>query len=277
MPAPIDTAMQQLARQKFTSFALRVPTNWQDPQGDAGQQYSDAFSISEKMTAPGNPPLFIAASANKYHTDTQKMLIAKIGGFLDKTCSAICYAWGQWQKMAAMPGIIVNGPVAAGGQITGPPLQAFIVQKGAMDTPNLEKFTNVIATVISTAWLAFTATVKVPGLPWYPAFAMVTAPVAPPMQNLPCTFAQLVQVPASIAAQAMKAQMVSMLADPQAPFAPQIFDSICTAFEQTYNTWKATCMVQAKGTGPVPTFAPPVVPGGPVVMGVAAVTPGGFT
>lgn len=277
MPAPIDSAMQQLARQKFTSFAIRVPTNWQDPQGDAGQQYSDAFTASEKATTPGSPPLFIAASANKYHTDTQKMLIAKIGSFLDTTCSAICYAWGQWQKMAAMPGIIVNGPVAAGGAIAGPPLQPLILQKGAMSTPNLAKFTNVIATVISTSWLTFTQTVKVPALPWFPAFTMVTAPIAPPMENLPCTFAQLLQVPVSIAADLMKTQMIAQLADPQAPFAPQIFEAICFAFEQTYNTWKTTCMVQAKGTGPVPTFAPPVVPGGPVVMGVAAVTPGGFT
>jgi hypothetical protein len=30
------------------------------------------------------------------------------------------------------------------------------------------------------------------------------------------------------------------------------------------------------GTGPVPTFAPPYVPVGPVVGGVANMTPGGF-
>jgi hypothetical protein len=30
------------------------------------------------------------------------------------------------------------------------------------------------------------------------------------------------------------------------------------------------------GTGPVPTFAPPYVPVGPVVGGVGNMTPGGF-
>jgi hypothetical protein len=270
--------MQQLARQKFTSFALRVPTNWQDPSGDpAAKQYGDAFKPGEKATVPGTPPLFIAASPNKYHTDTQKMLIAKIGGFIDKTCSAICFAWDKWQQMASMAGILVNGPVAAGGQLIGPTLQPLIMAQGAKDTPNLTKFTNVIATVISNAWLQFTTTVKVPGLPWFPAFVMITSPVAPPTPNLPCTFAQLVQVPVSISAEVMKGQMIAQLGDPQAPFAPQIFESICFAFEQCYNTWKMSTMVQAKGTGPVPTFAPPVVPGGPVVAGVAVVTPGGFT
>ena len=28
------------------------------------------------------------------------------------------------------------------------------------------KYSNVIANVIGTAWLTFTATVKVPGMPW---------------------------------------------------------------------------------------------------------------
>ena len=31
------------------------------------------------------------------------------------------------------------------------------------------------------------------------------------------------------------------------------------------------------GTGPVPTFAPPYVPGGPVVGGVGSMPPGGLT
>ena len=99
MPAPQASAMQQLARLKFTSFNLKVPQNWQEPSGDpAAKHYGDAFKPEEKATAPaGMPPLFQPASLNKYHTDTQKMHIAKIGAFIDGTCSAICWAWSQWQ------------------------------------------------------------------------------------------------------------------------------------------------------------------------------------
>src|SRR5271154_1981708 len=101
MPAPQASAMQQLARLKFTSFALTVPTGWQDPSGDpAPSQYGKAFKDSEKTTAPGAPPLFQPATMNKYHTDAQKMHIAKIGAFIDTTCSAICTAWDTWQKAA---------------------------------------------------------------------------------------------------------------------------------------------------------------------------------
>jgi hypothetical protein len=279
MPAPQASMMQQLARVKFMSFALRVPTNWQDPQGDpAGTQYGNAFKDSEKATTPGAPPLFIAASANKYHTDTQKMLIDKIGSFIDKTCSAICSAWGQWQSLTTMTGIIINGPVAAGGQLVGPPLMPLIMASGAVSTPNLMKFTNVIATVISNAWMQFTATVKIPGLPMYPAFTMFLGPIAPPTPNVPMPFATLTQVPVSISASMMKTQMVSQLGDPQAPFAPQIFEAICTAFEQCYDLWKVSTMVtNIIGFGPIPTFAPPFVPGGPVVAGMGTMTPGGLT
>jgi hypothetical protein len=279
MPAPQASMMQQLARAKFTSFALTVPTNWRDPQGDpAAQHYRDAFSASEKTTVPGSPPLFLAATGNKYHTDTQKMLIAKFGSYIDTTCSAICSAWSQWQSATSMVGILINGPTAAGGQLVGPPLQPLIMAQGATSSPSALKFTTVIATVISNAWLAFTATVKIPGLPLYPAFTAFPGPVAPPTPNIPLPFAQLTQVPTSISADVMKMQMISQLGDPQAPFHKELFESICSAFEQCYNTWKISTMVNnVLGTGPIPTFAPPVVPAGPVVAGVGTMAPGGLT
>jgi len=72
--------------------------------------------------------------------------------------------------------------------------------------------------------------------------------------------------------------MIGMHADPQAPLHKEIFESVADAFEKSYNVWKGTTMVtNILGTGPVPTFAPPYVPVGPVVGGVGTMTPGGFT
>jgi hypothetical protein len=139
------------------------------------------------------------------------------------------------------------------------------------------KYSTVIANVIGTAWLTFTATVKLAGLPWYPAFTLMASPIAPPTPNLPCPFATLIQVPVSISAPVLKGQMIMQLADPQAPFSGELFESISDAFEKTYNIWKASTMVtNVLGTGPVPTFAPPIVPAGPVVGGVGTMPPGGF-
>jgi hypothetical protein len=280
MPAPVASMMQQLARLKFMSFALKVPTNWSDPQGDPqGDQYKNAFKDDEKMAVPGMPPLFQPATMNKYHVDAQKMHIAKIGKFIDDTMSAIASAWGQWQQTATMTGILINAVTASAGTVVGMPWTPLILASGPKSTPNEMKYTNVIAKVIGTSWQTFQSTIIIPGLPWYPAYAMVPMPLAPPMPNIPVPFAALTQVPVSISCQVMKTQMIAELGDPQAPFHKELFESICDSFEKTYDLWKVSCMVTnvLPLLAPVPTFAPPYVPAGPVVGGTAMMPPGGFT
>ena len=271
--------MKQLARSKFTSFQLRVPTNWQDPQGDpAGKHYSNAFKDGERSTSPGSPPLFIAASANKYHTDTQKMLIAEFGSFIDKTCEAICSAWSTWQMGASVAGLVVTGSICNGGVLIGPPMTPIIMAQGAINSPMKLRYTNAIATVIGTSWLTFTTTVKWIAVNYWPMFNTFPSPIVPPpgIPNVPLPFGQLFQVPVSIMCMTMKAQMVAMFGEPNAPFMPQLFECICDAFEKTYNTWKDQCMVtNVLGLGAVPTCVPPVMAPGPVV-GTALMAPGGL-
>jgi hypothetical protein len=135
----------------------------------------------------------------------------------------------------------------------------------------------VIANVVGTAWLGYTATIKVPGMAWYPAFAAFPGPMAPPMPNVPCPVAALAQATVAVSMATMKSQMVGMLGDPQAPFHAELFEAICDAFEKCVQIWQTSTMVtNVLGTGPIPTFAPPVVPAGPVVAGTGTMTPGGF-
>jgi hypothetical protein len=269
--------MKQAARAKFTSFNLKVPTNWKQPQGEDAEHFSQAFKASEKTSTPGMPPLFQPASLNKYHTDTQKMLIAKIGGFIDKTCDAICSAWSTWHTSASMAGIVINAVSATGGQMVGPPLAPIIMAQGAKGSPMEMKYTSAIANIVSTAWQLYTASIKIPGLPFYPAFALFPLAVAPPTPNVPFPLAALTQVTVPISAQIMKNQMVGMLADPTAPFHKELFESICDAFDKMFQVYQKTTMVtMVLGTGPVPTFAPPLVPAGPVVGGVGVMAPGGL-
>jgi hypothetical protein len=272
--------MKQLARAKFTSFNIKVPQNWRDPQGDpAAKHYGDAFKPGEKMAMPGMPPLVQPATMNKYHVEAQKMHIAKIGAYMDGVVTAICSAWSTWQSSATMVGVVINAVTAMGGQIVGVPLTPLILASAPKNTPNEIKYSTVIATVIGTAWLSFTATVKIPGLPFYPAYAAVPSPMAPPVPNTPVPFAALTQVPTSISTSVMKPQMIAQLGDPQAPLHKELFESICDAFEKSYNLWKVSTQVMnvMPTLAPVPTFAPPYVPVGPVVGGVAIMLPGGFT
>lgn len=287
MPAPQATQMQQLVRLKFTSFQIKVPENWQEPSGDPdAKHYADAFQPNEKTTAPGAPPLFLPASMNKYHTDAQKMHIDKIGKFIDDICKAICSAWSQWQMGAKMMGILVNGPTASVGQVMGPqkippppwPFWTDVIRnEGPKNTPNLQKYTNVVADILGPAWETYAATIKIPGLPFFPLFAAGPSPVMPPTPNTPFPVIALTQVTASLAPPILKTQMVAKLADPKAPYHDKLFEAICDGFDKCFKIWQASTMVtNVMGIGPVPTMASPVPVPGPVVGGTATMAPGGF-
>lgn len=272
--------MKQLARLQFSSFQIKVPQGWQTPSGDpGGKHYGDAFKPEEKNTVPVTavPPLFLPQSMNKYHTDAQKMHHGKIGTFIDGVCDAICSAWSQWQMAATLVGVVIAGPSAMGGQVVGPPLGPLILATAPKASPMEMKYSNAIANVINTSWLSYTAGIKVKGMPWYPAFAALPSPVAPPTPNIPCPVVALSSAKMAAGKNAMKPQMIGMLGDPQAPFHKELFDAVCDAFEKCLTLWETSTMVtNVLGTGPVPTFAPPYVPVGPVVGGVGNMTPGGF-
>ena len=71
MPAPQASMMQQLAKLQFQSFAIKLPTDWRQPQGNpAAKQYSDAFPPADRAGCrrPMPPALFLPASMNKNHT-----------------------------------------------------------------------------------------------------------------------------------------------------------------------------------------------------------------
>lgn len=277
MPAPQASVMQNLAKAKFISFATKLPTDWKQPQGEAGKQYTRAFKPTELVGIPPAPPMFVPATVNKYHTDTAKKVGDQFANYIDGICSAICSAWGQWQSMAAMTGVMVNAVTATLGQVVGPPWLPLIMASAPKGSPAEARYSNAIATAISNGWLAYQATIKVPGLPWYPAFAAFPGPMAPPVPNVPCPVIALTQVTTSISANALSGAMVGLLGDPTALHHKQLFDSVADAFEKCFLVWQTSTQVtNVLGTGPIPTFAPPFVPVGPVVGGVGNMPPGGF-
>lgn len=277
MPAPQAALMKQTAKALFMANALKVPKDWQQPSGEAGSQYSKAFKAGELATAPGAPPLFIPASVNKYHTETQKMLNDKFGGFIDGICDAICSAWSTWQSAATMVGIVINAVTATGGQVVGPPLTPLILAQGPKDTAMMAAYSASVATAVGTLFLSATAAIKVTGMPWYPAFAAFPSPVAPPTPNVPCPLIAIAaSVPNILKKDALSGMMIG--AHATAPYAKELFDAISGAIETAVPIWLSTTMVtNVLGTGPIPSFAPPYVPVGPVVAGVGTMTPGGFT
>jgi hypothetical protein len=280
MPAPAAAMMSELAKMQFRSFAIKLPVDWKTPSGDpAGAQYSKAFTAAEHAAVPSPVPpgLFSPASTNKYHCDAAGDISDKLSKFIDGICGAICSAWSQWQSTAALVGVVINGPTASLGQVVGIPLMPLIMASAPKATAQELKYSTAIAQTIGTGWLSYTATIKVPGLPWYPAFTAFPGPVAPPMPNIPTPVVALMQVTAAISKPVLKAQMIGALGDPKAFHHQELFDCVSDAFEKCFQIWQASTQVMnVLGTGPIPTFAPPFVPVGPVVGGVGTMPPGGF-
>jgi len=276
MPAPQKSQLAELAKLNFKAKAIGLPVKWQTP---GGEQYIKAFSMSELVNPPDAASVFLAKSPNKYHVGTQKEIGKGFADFIDKISGALCDAIDKWMKLTSVAGMVINGPVGMvlPGNVVGPPLMPFILASAPMNTAQLMKYSKAIAQVVSTAWQQWQMGLM--GQLMYPAFAAFPGPMAPPT---PCVPMPLIAFSspgeAMLSPAALKSQMIAALADPDALHHKELFDAVAQAFNTTFTLFKATTMVQnVLGTGPIPTFAPPFVPVGPVVGGTSVPTPGVLT
>jgi len=269
--------MQEMAKLQFKSFAIQLPKDWRQPQGKAGEHLVQALKPEERMAIPNPMNLFQCATTIKQHVDTANKISDLFAAYIDGICGAICSAWSQWQSLASLTGVVIMGPVATLGQVVGPPWMPLIMASAPKASPQELRYSTAIAQAIDLGWTAYQASIKVPGLPWYPAFAAFPGPVTPPMPNVPTPLMALTQVPVSVSKMVLKGAMIGNLGDPMALHHMQLFDAIADAFDKCFKVWQASTQVtNVLGFGPVPTFAPPFVPVGPVMGGSGNMTPGGF-
>lgn len=267
--------MAELGKANFLSKGIAVPVQWKKP----GDQYDEAFSGSEKQTAPSSPAnLFREPSLNKYHVDAAKNIGQKMAGYVEGIMGAISDAIDKWMKMTSIAGMLINGPVGQilPGGVAGPPLMPFILASAPMTTPQEIKYSQAIATTVSQQWQLWQTALM--GTLMYPAFAAFPGPMAPPTPNVPVPLITLTSAgEAGLSPGALKGLMTANFADPGAQHAVDLFDAVAQAVNTCFQAFKAATLVQnVLGTGPIPTFAPPFVPVGPVVAGTAIPTPGVF-
>ncbi len=192
--------------------------------------------------------------------------------------AGVARAVARWQSQAVLKDVVINGPKAFGGSIAGPALQPLIEQTmaGAGVPAAVAK---AFAAPVSSAWSAWVSSLRVPGMDWYPTFAAFPGPVAPPAPNVPTALLALGGNTGPLSAASLGASIRKALGaranDPEAAAAIKEF---VNDFEARFAQFRAGAMVtKVIGTGPVPTFAPPYVPVGPVSGGKGTMTPGGFT
>jgi len=281
MPAPQGSMMAMLAKVKFAGAGIKLPTKWKDSNGASpSEQYGNAFKSGEGNTAPDSmaPPLFMPQTMNKYHTDTQKKMDKLFSDYIDGITSAICSAWSTNQALAFMDGGQISAMMCMGGTVKWQKMESLIKAAGPNGTPQEQKYTKAIAKAVSDKWDSWIGGLQQIPMAWYPSFVMLPMPMAPPTPNLPTPFiAAFAGSPSDMMASALKSAMVDALGDSDALHHADLFDAIGTAINACWLIWTASTLVTGvMGMGPVPSFAPPFMPAGPVVGGSTLPTPGHF-
>ncbi|MEO8595654.1 MAG: hypothetical protein ABI759_20210 [Candidatus Solibacter sp.] len=281
----LGAAAKDAAKNRFRSFNLTLPTvapgsrptlytltgQLVQPPPPLGKPVIGAQRAGSVAAnpLPFPPALFKAGQNNKDNVDYQKGMSDLYNGLFDALLDAIASGFNQYKATAGLVDVQINGPIATGGRLQGPPIDDFI--RSAPSVAGWGNYTGKIRDAVAKGfqmqWKMVASSVRVPGLPWYPGFVAVPSPQAPPMPNVPTPFSALVQDNSAMDPSSLKVAMKSCLSG-NVDFADEFFDSLSTGLQLGFGIWKGSQMVtNVLGNGPVPSFAPPYVPVGPVVKG----------
>jgi hypothetical protein len=278
-----------LGNLKFFSHMLKLPVEFERPSGNpAGEHYGKAWKPEDKIAIPKLiPPWFMPAEIpNKYYQQQCDDIGKGMKDFHDTMCDAVGFSHNMWKLEAKCKDLKVMAVSAIGapGCLDGPELESNIKNAPmcAAMTGNMAKHRDAVAKGVSKCFKNWQDKVTVPGLPWYPAFAAFPGPMAPPMPNIPvpliaCLSPMMTEL---ILPFSMKKEMDDALdsglkdKDKSKQY-EALHDAIAMTLSVAFAIWLPSQMVMlVMGKGPIPTFAPPYVPVGPVVGGDNIAAPG---
>lgn len=243
---------------------------------DTGSSQAETWMAVEQMvfistgTSGGSGQ---GSSAPAFTTADQAAVIEAIK-------AAVKFAVDMWKLTAHFSDLKIMAVSAIGtaGCLEGPQLESHIRSHAKIQSLSgpARDMANGIAEAFSDSFFLWQDAVTVPGLPWYPAFAAFPGPAAPPMPNIPMPLISCVSSRVS------KLTLASELADAITQALPaslsgetDFINRVAAGLALAAATWLPSAQVmQVLGYGPVPSFAPPYVPVGPVVMGTNIAAPG---
>ena len=280
-----------LGNLKFMANNLKLPTAKAsgDATGWSEKYFKDRNRESDEMTGVPQviPPWFWPQKMGyKYHQKTCDTVGKDFKDFHDAMIDAVAFSHNLWKLQAKFDGLQVMAVSAIGapGCLKGPELESNIknAPQCAAFKGNMAKHRDAVAAGVSKCFKNWQDQVSVPGLPWYPAFAAFPGPMAPPMPNIPmplitCISAKMTDI---IMPGPMTDAMDDALdggmkdKDPEKHF-HALHDAIATVLSLAFLMWLPSQQVMlVLGKGPIPTFAPPFVPVGPVMGGDNIAVPG---
>ncbi len=265
MPAPQAKMLSELVKNLFRAKGIKVPDSWDSSKEDKFNIDTPEF----KPSAPRPTNIFISPSPSKIAMDACNTVSEQFEQFIDDISSAICTSWSAWQGAAKFVGVIINagvgilppGGMVGAGQMASPMILAKV--KGA--TPDYLKYAKAIAFAIGQAWTTWETGYTHSSIP-FPG-GMVCSITMPPSPNAPLPLASGVSPgEAMIQPATMKAAMLAQFGPPEQHTEP-LLDAFAQAFNQIFQTWKASSMITnimgAGGAAP-----PPPSPPGPVAGAV---------
>jgi len=280
-----------LGNVKFLSNQLKLPTEKaaSGKKGWADKFFKDRDQVAGEMAAAPKtiPPWFLPQkSGYTYHQKSCDEIGQNYKDFHDAMIDAVQFAHDMWKLQAKFQNLTVMAVCAIGtpGCLDGPELESLIKNAPmvASFTGNMQKHRDAVAKGVSKAFKNWQGQVTVPGLPWYPAFAAFPGPMAPPMPNIPmplicCISSKMTDI---VMPDTMTKEMDDALdsgikdKDPEKHY-HALHDAIATVLALAFLMWLPMQQVMlVLGKGQIPTFAPPVVPVGPVVGGDNIAIPG---
>jgi hypothetical protein len=273
----------------FLSKGYKLPVNFSRPySGYLAKHYQDAFKPADLVAIPKLlPPWFQPAEvSNRYYQETCDEIGKGHKEFHDAMIDAVVFAHSLWKVQAKFQDLKIMAISAIGtpGCLSGPELEPLIKSAPmvASFAGNEAKHRDAVAKGVSQCFKKWQDNVTVPGLPWYPTFAAFPGPMAPPTPNVPmplitCVSPMMTEI---IQPTSMKAAMGDALdgdlkdKDPDKHY-EGLHEAIATVLALAFQMWLPMQQVMlVLGKGPVPTFAPPYVPVGPVVGGDNLPIPG---
>ena len=281
----LTVPMNPICDATFVAQMKRLPLDWKQPQGSPdAEHYQDSCTPQQHMGIPEPMCYYWTQSTNQFHIDSSKDIGKKYKDFCHNMLDGIKFAVDMWKLQAKFKDLKINAVTALGtpGCLDGPKLESLIKSAPSVAPmsswgKNIQKWIGAVAKGVSNCWAEWQSKVTVPGLPWYPAFAAFPGPMAPPMPNVPtpliaCPSAGMAKMTPSMLKNAMCDEF--SLDDPDDQFGAMAM-SMGTALATAFLAWLPSQQVMlVLGKGPIPTFAPPYVPVGPVVMGDNLPIPG---